>query len=352
MRKPAPAPHSLAAALFRAVPQAVLLTDADGRLTALNPAADKLFPRPAAEPRRSIGQPLSLLNADLAQGLANARHTSPAQPTTFEIEWRERHFAVSLTPLPDTAPPITGWLLILNDISHVRRAEQSRNEAVQATAHDLRNPLNLIAGSMNLLAESLSAPTADQTETLTMLRLGVERMNALIDQLLTLEQAQGGLSQSPIALSEVVQRAAAEFQPEAARKQIQLIYEGVLASAVVAGNEVWLHRALANLLSNALKYTPTGGRIRVSYREAEGRAIVEVADTGLGVPPQAQPYVFERFYRVKSAATRHITGSGLGLAIVKTIIEEHGGRVWVSSAEGQGSTFGFSIPLTQPTHSP
>lgn len=349
MPKPAPAPHSLAAALFRAVPSAVLLTDAAGRLTALNPTAEKLLARPPAEAHRTAGLPLSALNADLAQRLAQARRAPTPQPSAFEIEWRERHFAVTLTPLPDTAPPLTGWLFVLEDISHVRQAERWRNETVQAAAHDLRNPLNLIAGSINLLADSLPIPSADQAEYLTMLRAGVERMSAMIDQLLALEQAQGGVGHRLLSLREVIQRATHEFQHEAAAKPLHLTFEGAPSDSLIAGDEVWLQRAIANLLGNALKYTPAGGRITVRYLEAEGRAIVEVTDTGLGVPLEAQPHLFERFYRVKNAATRHIPGSGLGLAIVKAIVTEHGGQVWVSSAEGQGSTFGFSIPLAQPT---
>ncbi|MCS6909481.1 MAG: ATP-binding protein [Anaerolineales bacterium] len=113
----------------------------------------------------------------------------------------------------------------------------------------------------------------------------------------------------------------------------------------VLEDEGWLHRALANLVSNAVKYTPPGGVIRVRYREADGQAICEMTDTGPGIPFAAQGCLFERFYRVPGEASRRTSGSGLGPAIVGAVIERHNGRIWVLSEEGSGSTFGFSLLL-------
>jgi two-component system phosphate regulon sensor histidine kinase PhoR len=126
---------------------------------------------------------------------------------------------------------------------------------------------------------------------------------------------------------------------------VRLEVEEAPAGGRVLGDESWLHRAVTNLINNALKYTPPGGQVRVRYREAEGQAICEVTDTGPGIPSTAQPRLFERFYRVPGEPTRRNPGTGLGLAIVKAIVERHSGRVWVSSEEGKGSTFGFSVPL-------
>jgi signal transduction histidine kinase len=102
---------------------------------------------------------------------------------------------------------------------------------------------------------------------------------------------------------------------------------------------------VSNLLNNAVKYTPSGGRVRVRYREADGQALCEMTDNGPGISPAAQSRLFERFYRVPGESTRRASGSGLGLAITKAIIERHAGRVWVSSEEGRGSTFGFTLPV-------
>jgi len=138
-----------------------------------------------------------------------------------------------------------------------------------------------------------------------------------------------------------------EFRLAAEEKELRLTFEGGPASGPVRGDETWLRRAIANLLSNALKYTPGGGQVRALYREAEGQAVCEVSDTGPGIPRAAQARLFERFYRVRGETTEAIPGVGLGLAIVKTVIVQHGGRVWVSSegVPGQGSTFGFAVPI-------
>jgi signal transduction histidine kinase len=128
---------------------------------------------------------------------------------------------------------------------------------------------------------------------------------------------------------------------------VRLEFVAPLVDVEILGDEVWLHRAAGNLVSNAIKYTPAGGRVLVTCREADGEGVVEVTDTGLGIPPEAQARLFQRFYRVRTESTRRAAGTGLGLAIVRTIIERHGGRVWVSSEEGKGSVFGFSLPLAK-----
>jgi two-component system phosphate regulon sensor histidine kinase PhoR len=338
----------LAATLWRSVAEAILTTDAEGVITHLNPAAEKLFALSVADAvDRSLRA--GALNPELGRSLAQAVRDEITQPLTFDLEVYERSFAATLAPVLDEASARAGWVFLLQDVTHLRQAEQWRGEAVQTAAHDLRNPLNLMAGSVNLLAETLPALTPDQAECLAMLRTGMERMNALIEQLLKLEEvdATPTFNRARVSLRRLLAASVEEFRRAAEEKALRLTFEGALSEAVVWGDEVLLQRAAANLLGNALKSTPAGGRITVRCREADGAAICEVQDTGLGVPVDTQPHLFERFYRVKSAATRQIPGSGLGLAIVKTIIEKHGGRVWVSSEEGQGSTFGFSIPLGQ-----
>ncbi len=343
---PPAAPASLAATLWRSVSEAILTTDAEGVITQFNPAAEKLFVLADAASRALR---VGALHPELGRWLEQARRDEIVQPLTFDIELYERFFAATLAPMLDETSVRTRWVILLRDVTHLRQAEQWRGEAVQTAAHDLRNPLNLMAGSVNLLAETLPALTPDQAECLAMLRTGMERMNALIEQLLKLEEvdATQTFNHARVSLRGLLAASVEEFRRAAEAQALRLTFEGAPSDAAVWGDETWLQRAAANLLSNALKYTPAGGRIAVRYRVADGDAICEVQDTGLGVPAEAQSRLFERFYRVKSESTRQISGTGLGLAIVKTIIAKHGGRVWVSSAEGQGSTFGFSIPLAQ-----
>lgn len=340
-------PHHLAAVLLRSVAEAIIATNPAGQIALVNPAAEKLF---AVKAEDVIGQPLRQMsfNPALVRWLERAIEEKASQPVVFELEFPgERYFSASLAPLSDDQQTRTGWVIVLQDVTHFKKVEHWRSEAIQTAAHDLRNPLNLMYGSTNLLRDTLLTPTPEQEECLNMLRSGMERMGTLIEQLLNLETIESGQAISPakLALRPLIEKMVDEFRYEAEKKNVALTFEGAAASAKVMGDESWLGRAIINLVSNALKYTPSGGRVTVRYREADHTSICEVTDTGPGIPVAAQARLFERFYRVRTAATRNTPGTGLGLAIVKSIVEKHAGRVWVSSEEGQGSTFGFSIPL-------
>jgi signal transduction histidine kinase len=239
--------------------------------------------------------------------------------------------------------------VVLQEVTRFKEVEQWRSEAIQMAAHDLGTPLNLLHGAVDMLRDSVAAPTPEQREYFDMLRVSIERMDALIEQLLKLEQVEAGLNlnHADQDLCRLLESVVGEFRLAAEEKELWLTFEGGPASGPVSGDEAWLRRAITNLLSNALKYTPGGGQVRAVYREAEGQAVCEVSDTGPGIPRAAQARLFERFYRVRGETTEAIPGVGLGLAIVKTVIVQHGGRVWVSSegVPGQGSTFGFAVPI-------
>jgi len=335
------------AAVLRSVTEAIIVTDPAGVVTLANPAAETLF-KLTAEAIADQTLRLSEIDRVLGDWLERAIAEKRAQPLVFEMKLGEdRHFAVDLAPLRAEDGSVTGWMAVLKDVTHLKNLEQWKSEAIESAAHDLRNPLNALKGALNLLESLLRDPAPDQRECLNMMRVSAERMSALIEQLLNLELAEGGadMVRARLTLRQVLEAVVEEFKLLAEGKQIQLEFAGAPATALVLGDAAWLHRAAANLVSNAIKYTSEGGRVVVGYREDSGMGIVEVTDTGPGIPREAQARLFERFYRVRTEATRRAPGAGLGLAIVKTIVERHGGRVWVSSEEGQGSTFGFAVPL-------
>ena len=334
-------------AVLRAVAEAILVTDRMGVITGMNPAAERLFSVSAAP---MIGQPMRALNPSLGNWLDRALKEKHTMPMVFELEIGDaHHYFASLAPIPGKGRQRAGWVISLKDVTPLKKLEQWKSDAIQTAAHDLRDPLNLITGAANFLRDTLAEPTREQEECFTMIKSGAERMAMLIEQLLNLEHVESGveITMSPLSLRRVVEQVAQDFKITADEKGVRLAFEGEPATAEVLGDESWLQRAVANLLSNAVKYTPRGGSVRVRYRETDGQGIVEVIDTGPGIPQSAQPRLFQRFYRVEGETTRRNPGSGLGLAIVKTIIERHGGRVWVSSTEGQGSTFGFLVPLVR-----
>lgn len=332
-------------AIVRSVSEAIIATDPAGFITLMNPAAERLFDVPAAN---ALGQPLALLNYDLGRWLERVREQGLPQSLVFELELRaDLNFSANLSPVQGEGDEPIGWVMILRDVTHLKRAEQWKTEAIQSATHDLRNPLNSMQGTLNLLRDISPSLTPEQEQCFNMLQSGLERMSRLVDQVLSLDQVRGPAEPafSPVELSYIAQRVVQEFRPAAREKNVRLDYDGEIIGGSVLGDEGWLHRAVANLVSNAVKYTPPGGVIRVRYREADGQAICEMTDTGPGIPFAAQGRLFERFYRVPGETSRRTSGTGLGLAIVKAIIERHNGRVWVSSEEGSGSTFGFSLPL-------
>lgn len=331
-------------AVLRAVPGAVVATDPAGVITLINPAAESLFAITSAQ---AIGHPLQALHPTLGHRLARAQEEKLTSPLVFELELGDQHYYfASLAPMPNGSG-LTGWVAVLQDVTPLKKLEQWKTEAIETAAHDLRDPLNLIAGATNFLRDSLPEPTREQDESLSMIKAATDRMAALIEQLLNLEHVESGaeITMARLTLRRVIEQVVRDFKLAADQKGVSLEFEGDPATGRVLGDESWLQRAAANLVSNAIKYTPGSGRVRVCYRESDGQGIVEVTDTGPGIPLEAQGRLFERFYRVRGAATRLNPGSGLGLAIVKTIVERHAGRVWVSSVEGQGSTFGFAVPL-------
>lgn len=332
-------------AILRSVNEAIIATDAAGQITLMNPAAERLFDVPQA---RALGYPLSLLNNDLGRWLERVAQDS-AQPLVFDLmEFRaDKDYSAALAPVPGANGQTSGWVITLQDVTHHRRAEQWKMQAIQEVTHDLRNPLNSMQSAINLLNDLLEAPSHEQLECVKMIRDGLNRTSKLIEQALSLNHVSAPAEPTfdYVALSQILEKTVGDFRLAAQVKNLTLELETVPAPGKVLGDAEWLGRAISNLLNNAVKYTPPGGRVRVRYREVDGQAICEMMDSGPGISSAAQSRLFERFYRAPGESTRRASGSGLGLAITKAIIERHAGRVWVSSEEGRGSTFGFTLPV-------
>lgn len=236
--------------------------------------------------------------------------------------------------------------------SEVKELETLKSEMIRMASHDLRNPLNNVMGYAELLAMSLEEEgcmTPMQQMYLQNLRASTEIMRALLEDMLTLErieserQAEWQTFDFAGLVSEVIdsQQGGADLKQQALRVH----QEG--GTFPVHGSVTQLRQAAANLVSNAIKYTPQGGHIDVAVRTEKGRVVFSVTDDGYGISPERQARIFERFYRAREPGTEHISGTGLGLSLVKTVVERHGGQVWFSSAPGKGSTFGFWLPLAE-----
>jgi signal transduction histidine kinase len=226
--------------------------------------------------------------------------------------------------------------------------ERLKSEMIRMASHDLRNPLNNLIGYTQLLEMSLeeAGMTSAQQMYLRYMNSSSETMRVLLEDLLTLERIESERAREwrPFDLSSLVAEVVESQLAGAAFKGQTLTLEGSPGLPPILGSLAQLRQAVANLIGNAIKYTPEGGHIAVTVRREEGGVAVSVADDGYGISPARQERIFERFYRAREPGTEHVAGTGLGLSLVKTVIERHGGRVWFSSVPGEGSTFGLWVP--------
>jgi two-component system phosphate regulon sensor histidine kinase PhoR len=246
------------------------------------------------------------------------------------------------------APKPSGAVVVLHDVTELRRLERVRQDFVANVSHEFKTPLTAIQGfAETLLGGALEDPKNNR-RFLEIMRDHANRLARLTDDLLKLARIEAGkleLEFSPVGVIEFIERCAETALMKASRKQITLDIEIPPRLPPVRGDASLLRDVLQNLVDNAIQYTPPGGRICVSARVNSKEMVIEVADTGIGIPLVDQERIFERFYRVDAARSREAGGTGLGLSIAKHIIDAHDGRLWVESTVGEGSRFSFSIPL-------
>ncbi len=236
-------------------------------------------------------------------------------------------------------------LLLSQDITERERNDAMRRDFVANVSHEIRTPLTVLAGFVETLAQ-LPLAEAERRRVFGLMEQQTQRMQTLVADLLTLAQLEGSPRPPPdrwIAVQGLVQRAVADAVALSAGRH-EIVAEGG-AGIELAGSESELTSALTNLLNNAVRYTPVGGRIVVRWRAADdGGGALEVADNGIGIAREHLPRLTERFYRVDSSRSRDTGGTGLGLAIVKHVAQRHGGQIDVESEPGKGSTFRLGFP--------
>ncbi len=225
-------------------------------------------------------------------------------------------------------------------------SEQLRRQMTADIAHELRTPLTVIEGNLQAVLDGIYEPTP---QMIASLHEESQLLSRIINDLRDLSLAEAGelrLNRQATDLRGLIRRVIAVFKPQLQHKKIQLVLDVPEESLIADCDSERIAQVLLNLLSNAQRYTPDGGKIHVRLVRQNEDALVSVSDTGPGIAPQDLPYVFERFWRADRSRARGSGGSGLGLAIAKQFIEAHGGRVWVESPPQQGTTFTFSLPLT------
>jgi two-component system, OmpR family, phosphate regulon sensor histidine kinase PhoR len=260
---------------------------------------------------------------------------------------RPRSFAVTAAPVQ--ASSHKGAVLVLHEITDLRRLERVRQDFVANVSHEFRTPLTAIQGfAETLLAGALDDP-ANRRRFVEIIREHSMRLARLTEDLLKLARIEAGqlkLDFRPVSVTQLIESCVETAQLKAVPRQLGLHVNLPDRLPPARGDANTLQEVLQNLLDNALQYTPAGGQIEVSAACSDGHVVVTVSDTGIGIPQVEQERIFERFYRVDAARSRVAGGTGLGLSIARHIMEAHGGRLWVESAVGEGSRFHFSIPVT------
>ncbi len=335
-------------AILSSAADAILRIDANKRIQFCNPAAQRLFN--CANPPTGLhyGDVCSGCPA-LKMGFEQVKPDINKQTAGYEVEMDDgKTIFINVATISAANQQHDGWVLVLHDISRLKEIDRLKSNIIANAAHDLKNPLSSAVLYTELLVESIADPNSDQYSLATSALRSIERMKQMTVHLLDLERLENGdiLDIQACDLVEIGQDLVHQMNGLAQKQHIHLTARLPNTPVMVAGDFVYLSRAIANLMNNALKFTPPGGTVTIALEEKEGRAIISVQDTGPGIPLAHQARIFNRFYRIKDQqATREMIGSGLGLSIVKSIVSQHQGIVWLESKEGEGTTFYISLPI-------
>jgi two-component system phosphate regulon sensor histidine kinase PhoR len=317
---------------------AVLIASEAGRVQFANPAAEKLFGKELVE--RSVTE--TLRNHQLIQAWQRCQELDEIQVETAEIAGR-RNF-LQLIVIPDQHAP-GGSLLVLQDLTRIRRLETIRRDFISNISHELRTPLASLKALTDTLQDgALSDPEA-APRFIGRIATEVDALTQMAQELLDLSRIESGqveLERKPIAPKKLLASAAERMRMQAERAGLSINVECPPSLPKVNADEPRVEQVLVNLIHNAVKFTPPGGDISLVAEAGEGMVRFAIRDSGVGIPADDLPRIFERFYRVDKS--RAGGGTGLGLSISRHLVESHGGQIWAESREGEGSTFYFTLP--------
>ena len=335
-------------AFLGSLEQGVLVVGDGLRITRANPAAHVLLDRGQGT---LVGR--TLIEVFLDTGVeAIAVDARTAGSSTGEVAVAGAD-GPKLSIRGHRMPDGSAWL-VLEDVSELRRLQQIRTEFIDNLSHELRTPLTTVS----LLAETLTreaeaagdAIPRRMRERIDNIEVETGHLVQMVSELLDLSRIESGGALGalePVDLGALAEASVGRLRLFADRQRVTLATDVEKPLPAVRGDEDRLGQVVINLLHNAVKFSPDGGEVRVSVRTAGDQVVVAVADHGVGIPRSAQARIFERFYKVDRARVRgEAGGTGLGLAISRHIVEQHGGRIWVESTEGAGSTFSFSLPIS------
>jgi len=340
------AERNQATAVLESMAEGVIALDPQGRVVLINPSAGILL---GLVPGTATGQSVfelvrqaeiqALVRDVLPQGARMTRDVTVFQPT-------ERILRVHGVPCQPSGPSGPRAVFIIQDVTELHRYEQLRREFVANVSHELKSPLTSIQGLTEALLEGALDDAKSNRRFVQLIDEDAARLSGLIDDLLTLSQIESQaipLQLASVNLPALVESITTSLQLQVVRRRLTVTTD-LPPGLTVSADPDRLRQALFNLLDNAVKYNTEGGRITVAGGQEEGWVRLTISDTGIGIPTQDLPRIFERFYRVDKARSRELGGTGLGLSIVKHVVEAHNGTIAVESQLHQGSTFTLRLP--------
>ncbi|MBZ0297660.1 MAG: GAF domain-containing protein [Anaerolineae bacterium] len=317
----------------------VIVNDTKDHIMLMNPSAYQLF---NLHPEQNYaGQSFKDVFAKTALIDAFKRAKKSTGSLTEEIVLdNERTFNINLTHQEDI-----GWIIVMHDITPFKEMDRLKSELIATVSHDLKQPLSVMNGYTELLLLHNKLDEAG-VGFVEMVRKSIQNMRQLIDDLLDLAKIESGirLDLHPTRLTGLIDECIAALQPGISAKELTVTTELPADLPLVNGDSARLQQIFSNLIGNAVKYTPASGHIIVKAEQQDNSVQVDIQDDGLGISPNDQAHIFDRFYRVRRPETDSIEGTGLGLAIVKSLIEAHQGKISLESRLSEGSTFSVTLP--------
>jgi two-component system phosphate regulon sensor histidine kinase PhoR len=343
--------------ILRCMIEGVLVLDPRGNVLVINDQARAMFQVPAGREVHGASVLEISRHPDIRSILDEAlRFDFTSHPYSKEIEFEGgRWFSVYAAPLRNAQRMTLGSILVFHDVTEIKRLETIRSDFVANVSHELRTPLTAIQGYVETLIHSPPADSQERQQFLEIIERHAERLGRLTEDLLSLSDLESGkiqLAPRPVDTARLVQQVLEVFWERAAKKEIKLSHEISAACGKINGDPDRLQQLLINLVDNAVKFTPSGGKVTIRAAECQAdngaRQIeISVADSGVGIPEKDLPRLTERFYRVDKARSRDLGGTGLGLAIVKHIVQAHRGELRIASELNKGTTISARLPIAE-----
>lgn len=348
-----------ARALLDATTDSILMISPEERVVAVNWSFCRNFF--GKHPRELYAHGIQDYKAEFAQlfqdpegllrHIRNTLHNSEQYFTNMivQISPKLREYQLVSTPVRTSTNEFLGRLYIFHDVSHEREVERLRNEFFSMVSHELRTPLTSIKGYVDLLQSGATGEVSpEQREFLDIIKTNTDRLVKLINDLLDLSRIDAGrldLHLRAVDIGLLTRQVVNTLRPLLDNKQQHVTLDLSPNTPLVWADNDRVVQILTNLISNAHKYTPSGGTIAITIQPVNDHVRVDVQDNGIGISPEDQPHLFSRFFRAKNRVTQQSPGTGLGLAITRSLVEMQGGEIFVTSTPNQGSTFSFTLPI-------